>query len=98
MLTIEIVGNGHKLARGPRTVKLENGASKMQPNLYKVVYYQWLIAVAFSKAVPINGPPHCYHLIYSEKVRKMAHRGGFEPAKIAILPITHGRDKLTQVP
>ena len=24
-----------------------------------------------------------------KKVRKMAHRGRFEPAKIAILPITH---------
>ena len=29
LLTIEIVGNGHKLARGPRTVKLENGALGM---------------------------------------------------------------------
>ena len=50
---------------------------------------------AVLKAVPINGPTHCYHLIYSEKVRKMAHRGGFEPSKIAILPTynTHRRDK-----
>ena len=46
--------------------------------------------------VPINGPTHCYHLIYSEKVRKMAHRGGFEPAKIAILPITHTEETSTR--
>ncbi|MAJ95654.1 MAG: hypothetical protein CMH01_09005 [Marinovum sp.] len=25
-------------------------------------------------AAPINGPTHCYYLIYSEKVSKMAHR------------------------
>ena len=28
------------------------------------------------KAVPKNGPTHCYHLIYSENWVKMAHRGG----------------------
>ena len=27
------------------------------------------------KAVPINGPTRCYSYFYSEKVRKMAHRG-----------------------
>ena len=30
----------------------ENGAPGMQPNLYKVVYYQWLIEVTFSKSGP----------------------------------------------
>ena len=32
-------------------------------------------ALVVPKAVPINGPTHWYNLIYSEKVRKMAHRG-----------------------
>jgi len=30
---------------------------------------------AVPKAVPINAPTHCYHWIYSEKVKKMVHRG-----------------------
>ena len=39
----------------------------------------------------MNGPTHCYHLVYSEKVRKMAHRVGLEPSKIAILPTKHSQ-------
>ena len=34
----------------------ENGAPGMQPNLYKVVYYQWLIEVPFWKSGPESGP------------------------------------------
>ena len=34
----------------------ENGAPGMQLNLYKVVYYQWLIEVAFWKSGPESGP------------------------------------------
>ena len=34
----------------------ENGAPGMQPNLYKVVYYQWLIEVTFWKSGPESGP------------------------------------------
>ena len=34
----------------------ENGAPGMHPNWYKVVYYQWLIEVTFSKSGPENGP------------------------------------------
>ena len=34
----------------------ENGAPGMQPNLYKVVYYQWLIDVLFWKSGPESGP------------------------------------------
>ena len=37
----------------------------MQPNLYKVIYYQWLSDAlswkAVPKAVPINGPTHWYY-------------------------------------
>ena len=34
----------------------ENGAPGMQPNLYKAVYYQWLIDVLFWKSGPESGP------------------------------------------
>ena len=34
----------------------ENGAPGMQPNLYKVFYYQWLIEVPFWKSGPESGP------------------------------------------
>ena len=34
----------------------ENGAPGMQPNLYKVVSYQWLIEVTFWKSGPESGP------------------------------------------
>ena len=31
-------------------------APGMQPNLYKVVYYQWLIEVPYWKSGPESGP------------------------------------------
>jgi len=33
-----------------------SGAPGMQPNLYKVVYYQWLIEVPYWKSGPESGP------------------------------------------
>ena len=58
----------------------ENGAPGMQPNLYKVVYYQWLIDVPLWKNGPESGPGRittlylslaqsirpsaCYHLLF----------------------------------
>ena len=57
-----------------------NGAPGMQPNLYKVVYYQWLIDVPLWKNGPESGPGRittlylslaqsirpsaCYHLLF----------------------------------
>ena len=51
----------------------ENGAPGMQPNLYKVVYYQWLIEVAFWKSGPKSGPINFEPLKFPEDVSFLTH-------------------------
>ena len=45
----------------------------MQPNLYKVVYYQWLIEVPFWKSGPESGPINFEPLKFPEDVSFLTH-------------------------
>jgi len=51
----------------------ENGAPGMQPNLYKIVYYQRLNELPFWKSGPENGPINLESLKFLKDVSFLTH-------------------------